>query len=187
MSDNNRYITLAYDYVRSLTALPYGGAMLDRGDAGQIVKGIARAIGMDAAEMTRKLAEYHDKHAGDVAEPFVRRGETIIGPHNHGRASGFIRALAARAVEEANKEAHEKPYRYRGVWAAELEYQQFDVVEYRKPGKWANQHGYARTQCESNGSPPGNNPAWRGIPDDMLEILVGLRVVRKEGIAGPGE
>lgn len=59
MSDTRYPYTYAADYVRSLAGYESSGTKLSRSDASQVRQGIARALGIDDAELARKLADYY--------------------------------------------------------------------------------------------------------------------------------
>jgi hypothetical protein len=69
MNTDTRYpYTYAADYVRSLAGYGEGGTKLSRGDASQIRQGIAKALGMDDAELARKLADHYKANEEAITE-----------------------------------------------------------------------------------------------------------------------
>ena len=69
MSTDTRYpYTYAADYVRSLAGYGEHGMKLTRSDASQIRSGIAAALGMDDAELARKLADYFKANEDAITE-----------------------------------------------------------------------------------------------------------------------
>lgn len=68
MAEDSRYpYTYAADYVRGLAGYGEGGTKLSRSDASQVRSGIAAAIGMDDAELARKLADYYKANEAELA------------------------------------------------------------------------------------------------------------------------
>lgn len=72
MTDDTRYpYTYAADFVRSLAGYGDQGAKLSRSDASQIRSGIALAIGMDDAELARKLADHYKANEDEITKAQV--------------------------------------------------------------------------------------------------------------------
>ena len=55
-TDGRHPYTYAADYIRSFGPVDRSGVVLSRGDASQILEGIARAIGMDDEELANLLS-----------------------------------------------------------------------------------------------------------------------------------
>lgn len=69
MKNDTRYpYTYAADFVRGLAGYGEGGTKLSRSDASQIRQGIASALGMDDAELARKLADHYKANEAAIAE-----------------------------------------------------------------------------------------------------------------------
>lgn len=69
MTTDTRYpYTYAADYVRSLVGYGDRGTKLSRSDASQIRSGIALALGMDDAELARRLADYFKANEDAITE-----------------------------------------------------------------------------------------------------------------------
>ena len=68
MTDSRYPYTYACDYIRSLGPLSREGVVLSRGDASQIRKGIAKALGMDDVVLAQKLADAQLANEADPAE-----------------------------------------------------------------------------------------------------------------------
>lgn len=66
MSDTRYPYTYACDYVRSLAGFGEGGAKISRSDASTIREGIALALGIDDAEIARKLADYYKRNEAEI-------------------------------------------------------------------------------------------------------------------------
>lgn len=82
MTTDSRYpYTYAADYVRGLAGYGEGGTKLSRGDASQVRQGIAAALGMDDAELARKLADYYKANQDGLTEKsvqaFMRSQESV--------------------------------------------------------------------------------------------------------------
>lgn len=69
MTTDTRYpYTYAADYVRSLGGYGEHGTKLSRSEASQIRSGIALALGMDDAELARRLADYYKANEDAITE-----------------------------------------------------------------------------------------------------------------------
>lgn len=66
MSDTRYPYTYACDYVRSLAGFGEGGVKISRSDASTIREGIALALGIDDAEIARKLADYYKRNEPEI-------------------------------------------------------------------------------------------------------------------------
>jgi len=78
MENDTRYpYTYAADFVRGLAGYGEGGTKLSRADASQVRQGIAEALGMDDAELARKLADHYkaneDTMVSKQVEAFTRQ------------------------------------------------------------------------------------------------------------------
>jgi len=72
MTTDTRYTyTYAADYVRSLAGYGEHGTKLSRSDASQIRSGIALALGMDDAELARKLADHYKANEDAITDKSV--------------------------------------------------------------------------------------------------------------------
>ena len=72
MNTDTRYpYTYADDYVRSLAGYGEHGTKLSRSDASQIRSGIALAMGIDDAELARKLADYYKANEDAITDKSV--------------------------------------------------------------------------------------------------------------------
>jgi hypothetical protein len=71
--NDTRYpYTYAADFVRGLAGYGEGGTKLSRSDASQVRQGIADALGMDDAELARKLADYYKANEATLTEKAMR-------------------------------------------------------------------------------------------------------------------
>lgn len=71
-TEDTRYpYTYACDYVRSLAGYGEHGTKLSRSDASQIRSGIALALGMDDAELARKLADHYKANEDAITDKSV--------------------------------------------------------------------------------------------------------------------
>lgn len=78
MENDSRYpYTYAADFVRGLAGYGEGGTKLSRSDASQVRQGIADALGMDDAELAKKLADHYrsnkDTLVSKSVEAFTRQ------------------------------------------------------------------------------------------------------------------
>ena len=72
MTEDTRYpYTYACDYVRSLAGNGEHGTKLSRADASRIRCGIAKALGIDDAELAMKLADYYRANEDDITDKSV--------------------------------------------------------------------------------------------------------------------
>lgn len=73
MENDSRYpYTYAADFVRGLAGYGEGGTKLSRADASQVRQGIAAALGMDDAELARKLADHYKANEAAITEKSVK-------------------------------------------------------------------------------------------------------------------
>lgn len=70
-TDTRYPYTYAADYVRSLAGYGENGTKLSRSDASRIRSGIALALGMDDAELARKLADYYKANEDTITDKSV--------------------------------------------------------------------------------------------------------------------
>lgn len=69
MENDSRYpYTYACDYLRGLAGYGEGGTKLSRADASQVRHGIAEALGMDADDLARRLADYYQKNKDELTK-----------------------------------------------------------------------------------------------------------------------
>ena len=69
MTTDTRYpYTYAADYVRNLAGYGEQGTKLSRSDASHIRIGIATALGMDDAELARKLADHYKANEDAITD-----------------------------------------------------------------------------------------------------------------------
>ena len=72
MGNDTRYpYTYAADFVRGLAGYGEGGTKLSRADASQVRQGIAKALGMDDAELARKLADHYKANEDAITDKSV--------------------------------------------------------------------------------------------------------------------
>lgn len=75
MSDktSSRYpYTYASDYLRAFGGADSSGAKMSRSEASQIRGAVAKALGMDDAELAAKLADYYLANDAEVSEKSMR-------------------------------------------------------------------------------------------------------------------
>ncbi|MGX9718335.1 hypothetical protein ACWYXJ_29330 [Janthinobacterium lividum] len=72
LADTNYPNTYAYDFVRRLAGHGQQGTKLDRGDAGQVCKGLGVALGMSERDLVCRLADYAKANDDDLAAETVR-------------------------------------------------------------------------------------------------------------------
>jgi len=71
--EDSRYpYTYACDYIRSLAGYDSEGTKISRSDASFIYSGIAKAIGMNDAELAMLLADYYKKNEDAIVEKSIR-------------------------------------------------------------------------------------------------------------------
>ncbi|THF58050.1 hypothetical protein [Pseudothauera rhizosphaerae] len=69
MENDTRYpYTYAADFLRGLAGYGEGGTKLSRSGASQVLQGIAAALGMDDAELARKLADHYKANEDAITE-----------------------------------------------------------------------------------------------------------------------
>lgn len=72
--NDSRYpYTYACDYIRGLGDCDSSGVRISRSEASQIREGIAKAIGMDDADLARKLADYAQENEHELAEKAMQK------------------------------------------------------------------------------------------------------------------
>ena len=86
MTDTRHPYTYACDYIRSFGPVSSQGVVLGRGDASQIMGGIAAALEMDKYELAVKLADAQLKRQED---PVIQEQQTQRIMNALGRGVGF--------------------------------------------------------------------------------------------------
>ena len=59
------------DFIRSLAGYDENGTKLSRSDASKMREEIAKAIGMDNAELAERLADYYNKNVVQITQSSV--------------------------------------------------------------------------------------------------------------------
>lgn len=78
--NDGRYpYTYACDYIRRLGECDSNGVRISRSEASQIREGIAKAIGMDDAELARKLADFSNENEVEISKRNMQKLMMALG------------------------------------------------------------------------------------------------------------